>query len=131
VDLVLSVLLARFILPRAAMLLRQALSVLLESAPRGIDASAIEEDARRVPGVRALHDLHIWALTPEFVALSAHVEVDSMDLCEAPIAGLAAMLRDRHGIDHVTLQPETPALHDQIACCLYPDHAASVAHVHA
>ena len=130
-DLIVSVLLALFILPRAAMLLRQALSVLLESAPRGVDARAIEEDARTVPGVRALHDLHVWALTPAFVALSAHVEVDSMDRCGEPIARLAVMLRERHGIDHVTLQPETPALHDEIACCLFPDRTPSAGHVHA
>jgi hypothetical protein len=54
-----------------------------------------------------------------------------MDRCEAPIAGLAAMLRERHGIDHVTLQPETPQLHDEIACCLYPDQAPRPEHVHA
>lgn len=121
VDLVVSILLALFILPRAMVLLRQAFSVLLESAPRGIDTNAIEADARSVPGVLALHDLHVWALTPAFVALSAHVEVERMEGCETPIAGLATMLRQRHGIGHVTLQPETPRLHDEIACCLYPD----------
>jgi cobalt-zinc-cadmium efflux system protein len=131
VDLVVSILLALFILPRAIGLLRQALAVLLESAPHGVDTAGIEADARAVPGVRALHDLHVWSLTPAFVALSAHVEVERMEGCEAPIAGLATMLRERHGIDHVTLQPETPALHDEIACCLYPDSSTSNDHVHA
>jgi cobalt-zinc-cadmium efflux system protein len=130
VDVVVSVLLALFILPRAAGLLRQALSVLLESAPRGIDTAAIEADARSVSGVIALHDLHVWALTPAFVALSAHVEVERMDGCDRAIAALAALLRERHGIDHVTLQPETPALHDAIACCLYPDQGPAAEHEH-
>jgi cobalt-zinc-cadmium efflux system protein len=83
-----------------------------------------------MPGVVALHDLHVWALTPAFVALSAHVEVERMEVSERAIADLAAFLRERHGIDHVTLQPETPALHEEIACCLYPDQAPSE-HVHA
>jgi cobalt-zinc-cadmium efflux system protein len=129
-DLVASLAIAAFILPRGAALLRQAVSVLLETAPRGIDTSAIEADARRVPGVRALHDLHVWALTPAFVALSAHVEVDRMEGSDRILAGLAGMLRDRHGIAHVTLQPETPALHEAIVCCLYPDQLSDK-HVHA
>lgn len=129
-DLVASLAIAAFILPRAAALLRQAVSVLLETAPRGIDTSAIEVDARSVPGVRALHDLHVWALTPAFVALSAHVEVDRMEGSDRILAGLAGMLRERHGIAHVTLQPETPDLHDAIVCCLYPDQLPGE-HIHA
>jgi cobalt-zinc-cadmium efflux system protein len=131
IDIAVSVALALFIIPRALLLLRRAVSVLLEGAPRGIDTRAIEELADEVPGVRAIHDLHVWALTPTFVALSAHVEVESMALSEAAIAQLATLLRERHGIDHVTLQPETPELHDRIACCLYPDQAPQPGHAHA
>jgi cobalt-zinc-cadmium efflux system protein len=129
-DLVVSVALAVFIVPRAGALLLHALSVLLESAPRGIDTAAIEADAKAVPGVRALHDLHVWSLTPAFVALSAHVEVERMEGVDTSIAELSAVLRSRYGIDHVTLQPETLDLHEAIDCCLYPDSAPSPSHVH-
>ena len=77
-----------------------------------------------MPGVAALHDLHVWALAPGFVALSAHVEVERMETSETAIRGLSTLLRERYGIDHVTLQPETRELHDAIACCAFPDAEA-------
>lgn len=128
IDLLASVLIAVMVAPRAAMLMRHVVSILLESAPRGIDTRRIEEDANQVPGVVALHDLHVWSLTPSFVALSAHVEVDSMDGCGAPIAELTRIIRERHGIMHVTLQPETHELHETLECCELTD--AMSGHVH-
>ena len=71
---------------------------------------AIQRDALKVPGVTALHDLHVWALAPRFVALSAHVEMASMERCGQVITDLAEMLVRQHGISHVTLQPETPVI---------------------
>ena len=126
-----SLAIAALVVPRALLLLRPALSILLEGSPPGVSIAAIQDDARIIPGVNALHDLHVWSLAPSFVALSAHVEVESMAGCEASIGSLTAMLRERHGIAHVTLQPETRELHDAIACCLYPDVALNEpAHVH-
>lgn len=130
VDLIVSLVIAALVAPRAIALLRSAISILLEGTPPGIVTEALERDARRVDGVRALHDLHVWALAPGFVALSAHVEVDRMENGEAAISGLSELFRDRYGIDHVTLQPETRALHDAIACCASPDSAGLAGHVH-
>ena len=130
VDVIVSLAIASLLLPKGFSLLRHTVRVLLEGAPQGTDIQAIERDAQAVEGVKALHDLHVWSLTPSFTALSAHVEVDSMDGCGEPIASLTRMLRERHGIVHVTLQPETAELHNQIDCCLYPD-AARVEHEHA
>jgi len=131
VDVIISLAIAALVVPRALLLLRPALSILLEGSPPGVSIAAIQDDARIIPGVNALHDLHVWSLAPSFVALSAHVEVESMAGCEASIGSLTAMLRERHGIAHVTLQPETRELHDAIACCLYPDVALNEpAHVH-
>jgi cobalt-zinc-cadmium efflux system protein len=90
---------------------------------------AIERDARQVPGVLRVHDLHVWSLAPSFVSLSAHVEVASMTGSELAIGALTAMLRERHGIAHVTLQPETRELHEAVECCDYPDMAA-LEHMH-
>lgn len=131
VDVIISIAIAALVVPRAVLLLRPVLAILLEGSPPGVSVDAIQEDARNIVGVNALHDLHVWSLAPSFVALSAHVEVESMADCEASIGSLTTMLRDRHGIAHVTLQPETRELHDAIACCLYPDAGvAEVAHVH-
>ena len=129
-DVVISLVIAALIVPRALLLLRPVVSILLEGSPHGVSVEAIHADARTVPGVTALHDLHVWALAPSFAALSAHVEVVSMRDCEASISGLTTLLRERHGITHVTLQPETRALHEAIECCKYPDAAEIPAHVH-
>ncbi|MCA9864649.1 MAG: cation transporter, partial [Thermomicrobiales bacterium] len=131
VDLLASVLIAAMVAPRAAMLMRHVISILLESAPRGVDTGRIEADASQVPGVVALHDLHVWALTPSFVALSAHVEVESMEGCGTPIAELTRIIRERHGIIHVTLQPETHELHETLDCCELTDALSNHVHVRA
>lgn len=131
VDIIASLLIAAMVAPRALMLMRHVVSILLESAPRGIDTRGIEQDAKRVPGVVALHDLHVWALTPSFLALSAHVEVDSLDACGVPIAELTRIIREEHGIIHVTLQPETHELHETLDCCELTDAVSEHVHVRA
>lgn len=133
IDLVMSLLIGALIVPRAIALLRPVLSILLEGAPPGIDVDRLVREAAKLPGVVALHDVHVWTLNPRFVLLSAHVEVDSMDHAAAAIAGVAALARSAHGIEHVTLQPETPELHEAIACCEFPDAATALlpGHQHA
>lgn len=130
VDIVVSLAIAGLVLPRAVALLRQSLGILLEATPPGVSVERIERDAREIEGVEALHDLHVWSLAPSFVALSAHVEVSRMDDTEALIRDLTMLLRERHGITHVTLQPETRALHEAVACCEYPDAADNRDHAH-
>jgi cobalt-zinc-cadmium efflux system protein len=129
IDIVVSLAIAALVLPRAWLLLRQAVLILLEGAPAEMALDAIERDAREVPGVLSVHDLHVWSLAPSFVSLSAHVEVASMTGSELAIGALTAMLRERHGIAHVTLQPETRELHEAVECCDYPD-MATLAHMH-
>ncbi len=129
IDIISSIGIAALVVPRALLLLRPALAILLESSPPGVSLDAIQRDAIAIPGVVALHDLHVWALAPGFVALSAHVEVESMEGCAYAIGRLSVLLREAHGIDHVTLQPETPELHEAIACCDYPD-AFEISHSH-
>jgi len=130
IDVIASLGIAALILPRGASLLRQAVEILLEGTPGHVNLREIEEDARRVPGVLALHDLHVWSLAPHFVALSAHVEVPTMEGCERVIADLAEVLRRRYGIAHVTLQPETRALHEAVECCALPDAEGFLARLH-
>jgi cobalt-zinc-cadmium efflux system protein len=109
--------------------LRQAVLILLEGAPSEMALDEIERDALEVPGVLNVHDLHVWSLAPSFVSLSAHVEVESMHASESAIGLLTMMLRERHGISHVTLQPETRELHEAVECCDYPDMPA-LEHMH-
>jgi cobalt-zinc-cadmium efflux system protein len=69
---------ALVIVPRTWRLLRQAVNVLLEGTPAHLDLAEIEEAMRRVPGVRRVHDLHVWTLTSGREAMSAHAVVDDV-----------------------------------------------------
>ncbi len=130
-DPLAALLIAALILPRAINLIRQAGSILLESAPPGLDPRAIADAARGVRGVAGLHDVHVWSIGPSFPALSAHVELTDAGCTEHVLTDLAALLRERFGILHVTLQPETPALHLAIECCTSPDAALfEASHAH-
>lgn len=120
-DALVGLAIAGLILPRGVHLLRQAADILLESVPPGLEPAEIVEAAHAVPGVVALHDVHIWSIAPHFPALSAHVEIQDVSSAERILTGLADVLRGRFGIGHVTLQPETPALHEAMNCCLSPD----------
>ena len=71
----------------------QATGVLLEAAPRGLDPQAIGHALAAHPGVREVHDLHVWEVTSGFPALSAHVLVPAGEDCHARRAELELLLR--------------------------------------
>jgi cobalt-zinc-cadmium efflux system protein len=98
---------ALVIVPRTWRLLRQAVNVLLEGTPAHLDLAEIEEAMRRVPGVRRVHDLHVWTLTSGREAMSAHAVVDDVRDSERLLETLHAVLHARFGIDHTTIQLET------------------------
>ena len=85
-------------------LIRDPLDVLLESAPRGIVVNEVGDAMARVDGVREVHDLHIWTVTSGFPALAAHLRVDPHADTNAVRAEVEAVLRERFGITHTTLQ---------------------------
>ncbi len=85
-------------------LLRDAGRVLLEAAPEGVDAQAVGRVLAREPGVVEVHDLHVWEVTSGFPALAAHVLVRPGDDCHAVRRRLQAVVAERFGIEHVTLQ---------------------------
>lgn len=108
IDSILSLFICLLILYSSLYLLRDALHVLMEGVPRHLDMQEIGRalaaaDAR----IRSVHDLHVWNLSSGMVALSAHVVIDDMGHWQGVLEGLRALLRERFGIEHVTLQPET------------------------
>ena len=98
---------ALVIVPRTWRLLRQAVNVLLEGTPAHLDLGEIEDAMRRVPGVRRVHDLHVWTLTSGREAMSAHAVVDDVRDSERLLETLHAVMHARFGIDHTTIQLET------------------------
>lgn len=85
-------------------LLRDSVSILLESSPPGIDAGQVGKKMAGVKGVKEVHDLHIWMVTSGFPALAAHVLVGKNDDCHARRRELEEMLKRDFDIDHTTLQ---------------------------
>ena len=86
--------------------LRETIGVLLEGAPSEIDAREVGAAIASAEGVVDVHDLHLWTITSGFPALSAHVLVAAGADCHAIRRDLDAMLRDRFGVTHTTLQVE-------------------------
>jgi cobalt-zinc-cadmium efflux system protein len=93
-------------------LVRESGRIFLEAAPAGLDPDAIGTELAAVPGVVEVHDLHIWTITSGYPALSAHVLVRSDQDCHAVRLCLEQALRERHRIEHSTLQVDhaTPEL---------------------
>ncbi|MGI8781784.1 MAG: cation diffusion facilitator family transporter [Solirubrobacteraceae bacterium] len=105
-DVVVALLVAALMVRSAFSLLRQATRVLLEAAPPGVDPDAIGHALAAHPGVREVHDLHVWQVTSGFAALSAHVLVPPGEDCHARRAELERLLAERFGLEHTTLQVE-------------------------
>jgi cobalt-zinc-cadmium efflux system protein len=103
-DAVAAMLIACLILFGSWRLIRDPLDVLLESAPRGIDVQAVGDAMCRIDGVREVHDLHIWTVTSGFPALAAHLRTNPQHDPDAVRVEVEAVLRERFGITHTTLQ---------------------------
>jgi len=106
IDAILSILVSLLILKSTISILHESYHFLMEGVPLHIDYLQVGTDLRRIPGVLAVHDLHVWEMTPSFPALIGHIEIANMQEWPGIMARINAMLLDKHGIDHVTLQPE-------------------------
>lgn len=85
-------------------ILRETVGVLLEGAPRGMDAREVGEAITGTEGVVSVHDLHLWTITSGFPALSAHVLVERNADCHGIRRELERVLRERFDLTHTTLQ---------------------------
>ena len=103
-DPVVSILIGVLVLASSWTILRESVGILLEATPRGLDAEEVGQAMVELPGVREVHDLHIWTITSGFPALSAHVLVDAGADCHGLRLQLERRLRERFGLDHTTLQ---------------------------
>ena len=113
-DPLASLLIAAMIVPRTWRLLREAVDVLLEAAPRGVDLAQVRAHILDLPGVESLHDLHVWTITSGLDVLSVHVVVDEQTLSERGygkvLHDLQGCLGDHFAVEHCTFQLE-PAGH--------------------
>lgn len=113
-DPLASVLVALLILPRTWTLLREAIDVLLEATPKGIDMDEVRQHIVETQGVIDAHDLHVWTITSGMPVLSVHVVVDDAALADGGggriLDQLGDCLADHFDVEHCTFQLE-PAGH--------------------
>lgn len=108
-DPVIGAAIGLWILPRAVRLGRDAVRILLQSAPGDVDLTQLRTDLLALPGVVGVHDLHVWTLTSEMESVSAHL-VTTTDADQHGVLDQArVLLSERYGIAHGTFQvePET------------------------
>ena len=106
IDPLLSLLIGTLILVSTLRMLRDTLHVLMEGVPREINLPEVGQALATIPDVRSVHDLHVWTIASGQIALSAHVDVDTLDNWPATLERIRSVAKSRFNIGHVTIQPE-------------------------
>ena len=115
IDPLVSVVIVGVILWGTWGLLKDSVNLALDAAPRGVDVEAVRAAILVLPGVTAVHDLHVWGLSTTATALTAHLCHDRADGA-ALLVEAQTLLRTRFGIAHSTLQLEAAPLPDCPTC---------------
>lgn len=110
VDPVVGAAIGLWILPRTYRLGGQAVRILLQAAPPGVDLDAVHAELASIDGVVDVHDLHLWTLTSEMENASVHLVIDVDADSHAVLDQARDLLQHRYGVAHATLQVE-PADH--------------------
>ena len=98
-----------FIVPRTWILLKGAVSILMEATPAHVDADLLRQRLIEVPNVTDVHDLHVWTLTSGLDAMSGHLVVDDMAHAGTVLAAARDAMHENFGITHATIQIEDAA----------------------
>ncbi|HEY5976817.1 MAG TPA: cation diffusion facilitator family transporter [Solirubrobacterales bacterium] len=109
IDPIVGLAIAALVLASSWRLIREPVEILLEAAPEGLDVDELGAAICTQDGVRSVHDLHVWTVTPGFGALSAHVVVAEGSDRDLALRSLEVMLHERFDLDHTTLQIEEEA----------------------
>ena len=109
VDAVVAVALGLWVVPRTWKLLKESLNILLEGVPAGMALNDIEQALLAVPGVQAIHDLHVWALTSGKNSLTVHAVLAPGAAEQQVLRSAARMLEERFQLTHTTIQVEAAA----------------------
>ena len=112
-DVVVAVLVALWVLPRAIALARAALRILSESSPQHIDVEELRTALGAVDGVTGVHDLHVWTLVPGKDMVTAHL---TSNADTARVLDDARALLNARGLAHATVQVEPPESADDCSC---------------
>ncbi|PHJ25937.1 cation efflux family [Cystoisospora suis] len=95
-----------FVLFTTLSILKEALNVLMEGTPIGIDARALQEDLLLIPGVVEVHDLHVWSLSVGKPSLACHLVVANEDDARSVLRKATVLCQRKYGILHTTIQTD-------------------------
>ena len=126
-DPLISVVIGVIILVGAVGIMRESIAIFLEASPAHIDIDELVREMGRVPGVRGMHDLHVWSITPSIHALSCHLLVEDQTIAQACLLleRVNELLSDRFAIGHSTIQMETDVCDpNALHCTLSPNGMA-------
>lgn len=101
-----------FIVPRTWSLMKQAIHILMEGTPPEIDLTLLEGAIKEIPGVLAVHDLHVWTLTSGLDSMSCHVVVADMSRARETLVKVNDAMTAKFNLTHTTIQIEDEALRD-------------------
>lgn len=104
VDPIVAIAIGLWVLPRALRLGGRAVRILLQAAPDDLPPTEVRATLEAVEGVDAVHELHVWSLTSGMEVVSAHLDVALDADPQEVLDGAAGRLRQRHGVEHATLQ---------------------------
>jgi len=110
IDPLVSMFIGVLILWNAWGIVRESVHILMESTPADIDMDALVRDLKVIPGVRGVHDLHVWSLNQAMRTLSAHIITEDVTISQGAQvqSAISAMLAEKYKILHATLQLECP-----------------------
>lgn len=106
IDPILSILIGCLVLHAAWGVLRDTIHILLDGVPVGMNYEEVGDVIHEAKGVTAVHDLHVWSMSPGQLSIMAHVDIDAPEHWPTILNEIRRRVHDRFGIDHVTLQPE-------------------------
>ena len=101
-----------FIVPRTWILLKQAIHILMEGTPPEVDMLLLERKLNEVPGVIAVHDLHVWTITSGIDAISSHLVVSDIAQARAILVVANESMKTTFNIRHTTFQIEDQLLRE-------------------
>ncbi len=112
-DPIIGALIGLFIVPRTWRLISQAVHILLEGVPPNVDLRPLETALKEIPGIKAVHDLHVWTITSGLDSMSGHIVVTDMSESPRVLRAVRDAMKDKFGLEHVTVQIEDEKMRGQ------------------
>jgi cobalt-zinc-cadmium efflux system protein len=108
VDPLISVLISIIILYAAWSIFREGFRVILEASPRDVDVLALIKALKQISGVKDVHDIHVWSISPELRSMNGHILIEDISTSQAAVirSEVERVLREQFHIEHTTLQME-------------------------